>query len=181
MKRTWRTADDSRDVDPGPATVAWQLMNDLVAAHDPTQTLRETLVLGRGTGRVRALLSLSDGPLGLADLANAIGVDAPYATIITNELEARGLISRARNDHDRRRRHVGLTPDGRAAVATARQIIDRPPPELQQLSTADLDTLVDLLHRVRSVGAQTRVSHPTTDETPDPEPTQHRNRRPSAR
>ena len=86
------------------ATVAWQLMTELVAAHNPDAALREALGLGRGTGRVRALVSLADGPLVLGELAQATGLDVPYATIIVNELEARGLITRRPDDRDRRRR-----------------------------------------------------------------------------
>jgi DNA-binding MarR family transcriptional regulator len=65
-------------------------MRNLVLAEDRTRELRDALGLGRGSGRVKLLLSLAGGALGLGDLSDITGVDAPYVTLIVNELEARG-------------------------------------------------------------------------------------------
>ena len=85
-------------------------MQHLVLSQDRTRELRDALGLGRGSGRVKTLLSLADGPLSLGDLAEITGVDAPYTTLIVNELEARGLVTRTPAADDRRRKLVSSDP-----------------------------------------------------------------------
>jgi DNA-binding MarR family transcriptional regulator len=132
----------------GLASSAWATMSAFVRGHDPSDELRQALGLGRGTGRVKALVSLADGPLSLAELAQAIGVDPPYATIIVNELQALGLLSRTPDTHDRRRKTVALTAHGREAVGQAQEIIARPPAGLRDLPRADLIRLGEILERL---------------------------------
>jgi DNA-binding MarR family transcriptional regulator len=120
-------------------------MSGFVRSHDPADELRQSLGLGRGTGRVKALMSLAAGPLSLAELAQAIGADPPYATIIVNELHALGLLSRTTDTRDRRRKAVELTASGRHAVRKAQDIITRPPPPLRDLPAADLVRLREIL------------------------------------
>jgi DNA-binding MarR family transcriptional regulator len=127
------------------AAAVWAMMAALVHGNDPAGELRRTLGLGRGTGRVKALLSLAAGPLSLAELALVIGADPPYATLIVNELQALGLLSRTRDPRDRRKKSVQLTTAGHQAVHAAQQIIERPPPALRAMSGADLGRLHELL------------------------------------
>jgi DNA-binding MarR family transcriptional regulator len=127
---------------------AWTIMSEFVRRFDPTEELRRTLALGRGTGRVKTLLGLAEGPLSVAQLAQAVGVDAPYATLIVNELQALGLVSRTGDEHDRRRKLVALTAHGREAVHTAQGIIARPPAELHALAVEDLADLRAILERL---------------------------------
>lgn len=127
------------------AASVWESMSAFVFGNDPTDRLRESLGLGRGTGRTRALISLAEGPLGLAELARRIGVDPPYATIIVNELQALGLLSRSADSRDRRRKSVELTPHGRAAARKARDIIARPPAALRDMPIDNLATLHELM------------------------------------
>jgi DNA-binding MarR family transcriptional regulator len=131
------------------ASSTWELMSAFVHAHDPGDELRRTLGLGRGTGRVRVLMSLADGPLSLAELGQAIGTDAPYTTIIANELQALGLISRTPDAHDRRKKMVELTDEGRQAMRKAQDIIARPPTPLRSLPESDLRRLRDILDELR--------------------------------
>jgi DNA-binding MarR family transcriptional regulator len=135
-------------VEPGLASSTWELMSGFVRSYDPAGELRHALGLGRGTGRVKALMSLADGPLSLAELAQTIAADPPYATIIVNELHALGLLSRTPDALDRRRKTVELTASGRDAVRIARDIIGRPPPPLRDLPTADLARLREILERL---------------------------------
>jgi DNA-binding MarR family transcriptional regulator len=93
-------------------------------------------------------MGLADGPLGLAELAQAIGMDPPYATIIVNELHALGLLSRTPDTRDRRRKTVELTASGRDAVRKAQDIIARPPPPLRDMPTADLVRLREILEQL---------------------------------
>jgi DNA-binding MarR family transcriptional regulator len=129
----------------GLASSVWELMSDFVHGHDPADELRHALGLGRGSGRVKALMSLAAGPLSLAELAQAIGADPSYTTIIVNELQALGLLSRTPDAHDRRRKTVELTADGREAMRKAQDIIARPPSPLRDLPAADLLRLREIL------------------------------------
>ena len=123
-------------------------MSRIVLRDDRTEELRQTLALGRGSGRVKALLSLTSGPRTLSDLARNIGADAPYATLIVNELSALGLVSRSHDDQDRRRKFVELTNQGRAAATRAQKILDRPPPALRELPHEELTELARILQGV---------------------------------
>jgi len=140
----------------------WARMKDLVRRNDPTDELRRTLGLGRGTGRVKALLSLGAGPLTLAELARAIGIDPPYATLIANELEALGLLSRTADPRDRRKKSVQLTAAGELAVRKAEQIINRPPLALSEMSKADLRCLLGLLDSANRPRTLKASGHPPT-------------------
>jgi DNA-binding MarR family transcriptional regulator len=141
-----RPAVESADL----AASTWAIMSDFVRGFDPTEELRRTLALGRGSGRVKTLLGLADGPLSVAQLAQAVGADAPYTTLIVNELQALGLVSRTGDEHDRRRKLVALTERGCEAVDTAQGIITRPPDALRALSEEDLVYLHGILERLTS-------------------------------
>jgi DNA-binding MarR family transcriptional regulator len=130
------------------ATRVWQGMRDLVLAHDQREELRAGLGLGRGTGRIKVLLRLAEGPLTLRDIAEFTGVDAPYATLIVDSLEARELVERTPHPGDRRCKLVTLTPAGRQAAAHAAHIISQPPAGFTQLTDAELTLLESLLGRL---------------------------------
>jgi DNA-binding MarR family transcriptional regulator len=135
-------------VQPGLASSVWVLMADFVRNHDPADQLRRELGLGRGAGRVKALVSLADGPLSLAELGRAIGADPSYTTIIVNELQALGLVSRTPDARDHRRKAVELTADGQDAMRKARDIIARPPSPLRGLPAADLRQLREIFSQL---------------------------------
>ena len=126
----------------------WAVMRELAESYPPKPQVRAVLNLGRGSGRFRALEWLAEGPLSLSQLADAVQVDAPYATLIVDTLEQRGLVERRPDPADRRRKLVALTPAGTAAADAARRIIRQPPPGFAQLSPAELDTLEELVARI---------------------------------
>jgi DNA-binding MarR family transcriptional regulator len=126
----------------------WAAMRALVDSHPTKQRLRDALDIGRGSGRVKSLMWLTEGPLSLSGLAEAIGVDAPYATLIVDSLEQRGLVERQPDPADRRRKLVTLTPAGRDAVAQVQRIQHEPPPGFAGLSAAELGTLEELVRRI---------------------------------
>lgn len=126
----------------------WAAMRELTDGYPPKDALRSALNLGRGSGRVKALLWLAEGPLSLTGIAEAVGVDAPYATLIVDTLEERGLVERRADPADRRRKLVTLTPEGREAVARVARIQRQPPPGFANLSPDELGTLEELLGRV---------------------------------
>lgn len=132
------------------ATRVWAALQDYVLAQDRREKLREALGLGRGTGRVKALLRLTEGPLSLRDIAELNEVDAPYATLIVDHLEARGLVERTSHPDDRRRKLVTLTAAGRDAAALAGQIINQPPPGFAELSDPELTCLENVVGQLRN-------------------------------
>jgi DNA-binding MarR family transcriptional regulator len=132
----------------GQASRVWTALRDLAASYPPPQLMRDALNLGRGSGRVKALLRLAETPLSLSGLAEALGVDAPYATLIVDTLEERGLVERHPDPADRRRKQVELTPAGREAAGRMLRIMREPPPGFAALSQQDLDTLEELVGRI---------------------------------
>ena len=136
---------------PPPAELAarvWSALQAFVDAQDRRRGLREALDLGRGLGRVTVLLELTRRPMTLRDIAEANGVDAPYATVIVDKLESRGLVQRTAHPDDHRRKLVVLTAAGRAAAELAGRILAEPPAELAALSPGDLACLDEILARL---------------------------------
>lgn len=130
------------------AARVWTAMRELTDSYPAKDALRGALNLGRGSGRVKALLWLAEGPLSLSGIAEAVGVDAPYATLIVDTLEERCLVERRPDPADRRRKLVSLTPEGKEAVARVIRIQRQPPPGFAILTAAELDMLEELMHRV---------------------------------
>lgn len=95
--------------------------------------------------RVRALWRLTDRPLTLAELAEAMTVDAPAAAVAVNDLERRALVRRTPHPTNRRAKLVQLTDEGLCTVRVARSVVDNPPPSVAALSAAELAQLGDLL------------------------------------
>jgi DNA-binding MarR family transcriptional regulator len=97
--------------------------------------------VGLSFSRVRALVKLQPAPMTMRDLATALGIDRPYATLVIDELEGRGLVARTVHPEDRRHRLVGLTPAGQETAGLADRILNTPPPVLATLPPADLAAL----------------------------------------
>ncbi len=138
----------------------WAAMRDLTDSYPSKEVLREALNLGRGSGRVKALQWLAEGPLSLSELASAVSVDAPYATLIVDSLEERGLVERRPDPADRRRKLVALTPEGKEAAQRALRIKREPPPGFARLTHAELDTLEALMRRLTGGSQQPAAGHP---------------------
>jgi DNA-binding MarR family transcriptional regulator len=136
-----------------PVQQAWALMQRFVEAHTPRGELAEALGFRLGGGRGKILFQLRDGPVTLGQLAEANGVDAPYATLIVDKLEAHGLVERRPHPDDRRRKLVTLTAAGHNAIATADAILLRPPPAIRNLPADNLGQLTGLLTRLLDADA----------------------------
>ena len=65
-----------------------------------------------------ASLGISGVPLPMNELSQMIGASSPTMTGVIDRLETRGLVSRERDDADRRLVLISLTPDGQIAFNT---------------------------------------------------------------
>src|SRR4051812_49679078 len=119
-------------------------------AHSTKEKLRERVgqVVGTGRGKVRVLMQLAKESQSLGDIAEALQVDRPYATVLVNQLEEIGLVERTADPGDRRRKVVALTAAGRRAMREASDVLTTPPPELVALDRADLKRLGTLLAKL---------------------------------
>ncbi|HXA60964.1 MAG TPA: MarR family transcriptional regulator [Streptosporangiaceae bacterium] len=121
------------------AARAWQAMRTLVLDNDRRREVSDAL--GLSFIRAKALRRLAEGPTTLRELATALIVDAPYTTVMVDDLERRGLVVRTAHPTDRRAKVVTVTPEGAAAAALADQILGRPPEALLTLDPNDLAAL----------------------------------------
>ena len=128
-------------------------MQQFVEAHHRRGELAETLGFRLGGGRGKILFQLRDGPATLSQLAQANGVDAPYATLIVDKLEEHGLVERRPHPDDRRRKLVTLTAAGHKAIDTADSILLRAPSAMKTLPAEDLGQLTELLTRLLNADA----------------------------
>jgi DNA-binding MarR family transcriptional regulator len=132
--------------EPDLAACAWRAMSDIVLNQNRKAAVSEAL--GMSFARVRALRRLSAQPQTLRALAERLGADPPYATLIVDDLEKRGLAQRTPHPEDRRAKLVELTAAGRAAAARADAILDEPPAALRDLPAEDLAALLRVLDRL---------------------------------
>jgi DNA-binding MarR family transcriptional regulator len=85
-----------------------------------------------------------------SELAALADVTPANATELLEELETRGLVARHRAERDRRVVLVSLTSDGRRLVeARRRQFEPRWRAAFADFSSAELETAVRVLHRMR--------------------------------
>jgi DNA-binding MarR family transcriptional regulator len=124
----------------------WLLMSDLVFDNNRRREVSEAL--GMSFGRTRALRRLARRPMSMGELAAALGIDPPNATVVVDELETLGLVRRGPHPTDRRAKVVEATSEGQAMARRADIIIGTPPAGLDALSTEDLDTLRRIIKRV---------------------------------
>lgn len=148
-ERPAAAADRAHGADAADAAErAWALMYGFVDANNRRGDLAEALGFRLGAGRGKVLFRLRHGPMTLGRLAEVIGADAPYTTLIVDKLEAHGLVERRPHPEDRRRKLVTLTAAGQQAIETADAILLRPPRALRSLPAEDLEHLTRLLARL---------------------------------
>jgi DNA-binding MarR family transcriptional regulator len=99
---------------------------------------------------VLALRALAGGPLTLRALAEQLATDAPYATVIVDDLQRRELVRRLPHPGDRRAKLVELTQAGRAAAARADAVLYAPPEALRDVPAEDLEVVLRVLERLAS-------------------------------
>ena len=137
---------------PSAATSSevWRLMSDLVRDNDRRREVSEAL--GISFGRARALRRLARQPMAMGELAAALGIDPPNATVVVDDLESLGLARRRPHPTDRRAKVVEATRKGREMARRADAILSTPPPALSALGSDDLEALRRILERVAAPG-----------------------------
>jgi DNA-binding MarR family transcriptional regulator len=122
------------------ATRVWNGMRTLVLdLHDKRNEVCEAL--GMSFIRAKALRRLALGPRTMRELAAELATDAPYTTLVVDDLEKRGLVERTVHPGDRRAKIVTATPEGLAAAELAERILSKPPAPLLGLAGTELETL----------------------------------------
>ena len=140
------SARDEAGVDP--ARLAWAAMCDLVLDNQRRREVSEAI--GLTFGRIRALRRIAWAAKTMGELASALGIDAPYATLVVDELERQGLVERRPHPTDRRVKVVAATAQGAALARRAEEIMNRPPEALAALPQADLEALARTLLAARN-------------------------------
>lgn len=126
------------------AAHAWQAMRTLMfELNDSRDEVSATL--GMSFFRAKALMKLADGPLSMRELVAKLSSDAPYISVVVDDLERRGLVERSIHPDDRRVKVVSLTDTGKESAAIATQIQYRPPSAFNRLSANDLAILDRIL------------------------------------
>ena len=126
----------------------WMLMSDLVLDNMRRREVSEAL--GMSFGRARAIRRLAREPLSMGELATALGIDPPNATVLVDDLEHQGLVRRRAHPTDRRAKVVEATRKGKTLARRADDILATPPAALRSLSEADLRTLRRVLESIRA-------------------------------
>jgi DNA-binding MarR family transcriptional regulator len=127
---------------------AWSVMCDLVLDNERRREVSEAL--GLSFGRIKALRRIARSAMTMGELAVELGIDAPYATLVVDELEGEGLVERRPHPTDRRVKLVACTRRGATAARRANKILDRPPAGLVGLSGPELETLARILEATRT-------------------------------
>lgn len=133
-------------VDASTAGEVWTLLSDLVLDNVRRREVAEAV--GLSFGRIRALRRVARRPMSMGELAEALGIDPPNATVVVDELEDLGLARRRPHPTDGRAKLVEATRKGKDLAREADVILATPPPSLAGLDPDDLRTLRRILRRV---------------------------------
>lgn len=125
----------------------WVLMSDLVLDNLRRRAVSEAL--GMSFGRARAIRRLAREPMSMGELAAALDIDPPNATVLVDDLEAQGLVRRRPHPTDRRAKLVEATRRGKTLARRADDILATPPEALSALPGDDLEALRRILAQVQ--------------------------------
>jgi DNA-binding MarR family transcriptional regulator len=123
-------------------------MSDLVLDNERRRQVSETL--GISFGRARTVRRVARRPMSMRELADALGIDPPNATVVVDDLESLGLVRRRPHPTDRRAKLVEATRKGKEMARRAEAILAAPPPALSALAADDLATLRRILEDVKA-------------------------------
>jgi DNA-binding MarR family transcriptional regulator len=128
------------------ASEVWLLMSELVLDHERRRQVSDAL--GISFSRARAVRRVARRPMSMGELAAALGIERPNATVLVDELESLGLVRRRPHPTDRRAKLVEATRKGKTMARRANEILATPPPALSALRADELETLRRLLGNV---------------------------------
>jgi len=126
----------------------WKILVTLVMGSRGDWRRQATELTGLPFSRVRALRRLVTQEMTLSELAREMGTDAPATTVIVNDLETRGLVTRRPHPDNRRCKLVAATPEGQDRIAVLSHIKDAPPAALAALPEPDLASLRQVLSKL---------------------------------
>jgi DNA-binding MarR family transcriptional regulator len=106
---------------------------------------------GLSTAEAGALRRL-DKPTSMRSFADAMGCDASYITLLTDRLEAVGLVDRVPDDQDRRVKQLVLTAKGRRARHSLTAQVLATSPALVPLDAAAREQFLHLLRQLGDEG-----------------------------
>jgi DNA-binding MarR family transcriptional regulator len=124
-------------------------MRDLVLDNQRRHEVCDAL--GLSFGRIRALRRIARTSMAMGELATNLGIDAPYATLVVDELERLGFVERRSHPTDRRVKLVVATHQGIVEAQRAEEIMGQPPSGLQALSAPELAGLARILEKATGV------------------------------
>jgi DNA-binding MarR family transcriptional regulator len=127
---------------------AWQRLVALVMDGRWDWRRKMSEAAGLPFSRVRALDRLRHGPLTLRVLAEVTGTDPPAATVIVNDLEARGLVVRKTHSDDKRAKLVSLTTEGRRVIRSAHAVRNKAPALFDTLTDNEVADLIRIVERL---------------------------------
>jgi DNA-binding MarR family transcriptional regulator len=127
--------DDAREV--------WLLMSDFVL--DGLRRRAVSEAVGMSFGKARALRRLARGPMSMRELADALDIDPPNATVVVDDLESQGLVRRRPSPTDGRAKVVEATRKGKALARRADDILAAPPQSISSLEPGELEALRRIL------------------------------------
>ena len=93
-------------------------------------------------------------PISMRELANRLGADPSNVTGLIDRLEARGLVERRPDPHDRRIKGLALTSAGAGLRQRLFARLYSAPRSLAELSNADQRCLRDVLERIESASSE---------------------------
>src|SRR4051794_41559479 len=106
------------------AREVWLLMTDVVLENTRRREVSEAL--GMSFGRTRAIRRLARRPMSMRELADALGIDPPNATVVVDDLERQGLVQRKPHPTDRRAQPGQAPRQGKAFARQAPDILPTP-------------------------------------------------------
>jgi DNA-binding MarR family transcriptional regulator len=117
----------------------WTELSSLVRRRDRRPAVSDAL--GMSFTRVKALLYVAIEPRTGRQLATLLAIDAPYVSVIVDDLESRGHVRREPHPTDRRAKLVRATAAGKRAAKKAQEVLYLPPEALLALPVEDLEAL----------------------------------------
>jgi DNA-binding MarR family transcriptional regulator len=138
-----RKDESGREAASDLSREVWTLMSDLVLDHQRRRQVSEAV--GLSFSRTRAVRRVAEKPMSMGDLAAALGIDRPNATVLVDDLESQDLVRRRPHPTDRRAKLVEATRKGKSLARKANEILGTPPAALSSLGKEDLESLRRLL------------------------------------